>query len=209
MLENEKNNPTGNESIQANHRVGGDSPQEILERRLAELNVRDQSIPQAYGGTPNQDLTDPMPEPLNNINENNSNQSGTTADLPESGNPAEQPVGNTPVQEPTTSEPPNGTVHFEVPPIESSVVNQADEVSGFEGDLTSSNDIAPDEPFNETISDAVEPAAFTSGDDAGQPSAEGNAGTVGSDLSTAGVIPSQEATSTQPENVNPEATNLD
>ncbi|WP_228466805.1 DUF349 domain-containing protein [Adhaeribacter swui] len=199
MLDNEKNNLPDNENTSGLSAPATDNHlQQVLEKRLAEINARKEEGTQAMGGNPGPGLADPtvVPQdelatgtdkPANNVVVENAGDAGASENT--SAAASDSPAS------------PQGTVNAALPPIESSVVNQADEVSGFEGDLTSSQDIAPDEPMSETISDAVEPNASESTTEApAQATAESpntDENPAAPEMSTAGIIPKQEQTAAQ------------
>lgn len=205
MLDNEKNSLSDKDNSSA-FPSDEDNPQKVLEKRIAEINARNEEGTQAMGGTPNPGLADPLVVPQEELT-TSSGQSQENTGLVGSGEiSAPTDDYQTPVTETIAGNPvPQGTVQVELPPIESSTVNQADEVSGFEGDLTSDQDIAPDEPMSETVSDATEPD--TTAANPTQSSSENNETNTpaASEMSTAGIIPDLIAASKTATPGNPEA----
>jgi hypothetical protein len=184
MLENEKDTAASNEPPK------GESPQSILEKRLAEIQARNQAPVTAATGPAEAPGT---PVPLAVINAIDPFAVTAAADSPP---PAEEVAGES---------------IFQPQPIPSKVPNQIDEISGLEADLAPEDDIAPDEAFSETVSDAVEPTAAPAAASAADiNAADAPEAAPAESLSTAGVIPGQQPAVAEPAAaVNPEAAGAD
>jgi hypothetical protein len=198
MLDNNKNIPVGNDNINPAAHPEEDSPQQILDKRLAEISARKQDTnnPEpATGGL----ADEPAPHQLN--------LPGTPVSGIEESTPASDSISVEDVPGTAAAITPEPETGFPFGVIESKVTNQTEEVSGLEADLTSENDVSPTEPLSETISDAVEspqPSASSDSSDAGA-----NDSAVepepAEDLSTAGIIPEQTPDEPQVLPANPEA----
>ena len=201
MLDNHTNIPLSNDNLNQPVQPEEESPQSILEKRLAEINTRNAPAgqPDPAGGLADQPAphqsypADALPAA--------DNEGNTPAETDAAPAPPEEPVANQDV-----ASAPEASLPFGV--IESKVTNQTEEVSGLEADLTADNDLSPTEPLSQTISDAAElpqePALpldhpeVETDTPATEPKPE-------EALSTAGIIPEQAPDEPQTPAANPEA----